>query len=70
MNNVQHLYRDRGQGETVCGNTYSPTICNALSPTEFRQQLGSATGRDLHWEVEPQAICALCATRYIEEQRK
>lgn len=65
---TQHLYRDRGYGEVICGSDASPI--EAITPAEFRKQLGAATGRNVTFFIEdPPAICALCATKYIEEQR-
>ncbi len=73
MAEAQHLI-ERGPDDylmrPICGSDDAPV--ETISPAEFAEQLGMATGQATYFEdfeTPPPAICALCATRFVEKQR-
>ena len=65
---VQHLLWDRNGLKPICESDEDPS--ESITADEFRIQLGQATGENTVWEADMVDICALCATRFIETQRK
>ena len=66
---IQHLLWDRDGLRPICDSDDDPT--ESITAEEFREQLGQATGENTVWEAgEMVDICALCATRYVESQRR
>ena len=71
MSGAQHLIRrgpDDWQLRTICGSDDDPV--DTITAETFQEQLGVATGQPTAMDDDMPLICALCATKFIDEERK